>query len=1089
MKCSSCHNDNPPGFRFCGHCREPLPFPCPNCKAELPAGYALRFCGYCGGALLGEPAVVVPVTPTPPPPSIPTTTVEAITGTFSVLTEQLRTVTVLFCDLVGSVALADRLDPEELRDVVQSYQRACAEAVERYGGHVAQLLGDGLMAYFGYPAALEQDPQRAARAGLDIIPAVAALSAQVEARHGVGLQVRVGIHTGRGIATAMVDTRETLVVGQVSNIAARIQAIAEPGTVAISGKTYPLLRGLFDCQSLGPHELKGIAKPIEVFRVLAWRGFVSPFEAERDKGLRPLVGRRGDAEALARCLDRACEGRGQVVAVVGEAGIGKSRLVQHLRDQANGRISSWLDGRCSPFQTHSALAPIVELLQGLFGIRGDETIDASIVRLEKGLRPFGLVGEEVPLIASMIGLPIADRFPPLDLSPQRQKERTLETLVSLVLAMADKGPVIFFLEDLHWVDPSTLELLGMLVSQAPTTRLLILLTLRPDMALPWAGRAYASQITLDRLSDEEIEELILERTEGRPLPQEVLRQLIAKTDGVPLFVEELTRMVIESGLLHPIDGRYELDGPLPPLAIPATLHDSLMARLDRLASVRELVQLAAAIGREFSFDMMRAVSSQPDAELRRGLDQLVDAEILYKRGVAGAITYSFRHALIQDAAYESLLKSTRQQYHSRIARAIEERFPDVAETRPELVAQHWTEAGLAERAITYWLSAGRKAAERSANLEAIAHLERALRLCEAVALGPARDRSELDLRTMLGPALIATRGYAAPEVEANYDRARVLCTQVGDAPQLFWVLRGLWAFHLVRCSFETALEFARRMNEIALGRKDRALQFESHLCAGMPQLFLGEFAAALAEFEAGLALDSPARDRTPTFITGLDVAVTTLAISGVALWHLGRPEEAVERCTSAIRVARDVIGHPFSLADALSSAGWVHQLCNEPAQVAVLAGELLALATEKGFTNSVGLGNLQLGWALVKSGEPEHAEEGMRRMLDGLAAYRISGARLSEIYFLSLLIDAYVHLGRRDEALQAFSEARALAEILGPRFFWRAHLLCLEAELAQSEPQRAGWLYREALEVARAQGAPGLAARAESGLARLEMRA
>ena len=1080
MICASCQNDNPSGFKFCGHCRAPLPFPCPSCKAELPAGYALPFCGHCGGALRdGEP------TSAPVPelvfPSLPTTTVESITSTFTVATEVMRTVTVLFSDLVGSVALADRLDEEELRDVIQSYQRVCAEAVERYGGHVAHAMGDGMMAYFGYPAALEQDPQRAARAGLDIIPAVAALGAKFEARHGVGLQVRVGIHTGRGIATSMVDTRETLVVGQVSNIASRIQSIAEPGTVAISGKTYPLLRGLFDCESLGPHELKGIAKPIEVFRVLAWRGFVSPFEVERHKGLRPLVGRTGDAEALERCLDRACEGRGQVVAVVGEAGIGKSRLVQHLRDRANGRIGAWLDGRCSPFQINSALAPIAELLQGLFGLRADDSTDAAIARLEKGLRPLGLTGEEVPLLASMLGLAITDRFPPLDLSPQRQKERTLETLVSLVLAMAEKGPVIFFIEDLHWVDPSTQELLDMLVSQAPTTRLLILLTLRPDMPLPWSGRAYINQITLDRLTDEEIEELILERTEGRPLPAEVLRQLIAKTDGVPLFVEELTRMVLDSGLLHPIDGRYELDGPLPPLAIPATLHDSLMARLDRLAAVRELVQLAAAIGREFSFDMMRAVANQPDSELRDGLNRLVDAEILYKRGVAGAITYSFRHALIQDAAYESLLRSTRQQHHSRIARAIEAKFPDLAEARPELVAQHWSEAGLAERAIVYWLSAGRRAAERSANLEAIGHLERALKLCESLPAGAPRDRSELDLRTMLGPALIATRGYAAPEVEANYDRARELCTQVGDAPQLFWVLRGLWAFHLVRCSFETALEFARRMTEIALGRKDRALQFEAHFCAGMPQLFLGEFASALAEFESGLALDSPARDRTPTFITGLDVAVTTLAISGVALWHLGRPDEAIERCAQAIRVARDVIAHPFSLADALSSAGWVHQLRNEPDEVASLASDLLALSTEKGFS-SAALGNLQLGWALVKSDDPARAEEGLRRMLEGLAAYRTSGARLSEIYFLSLLIDAYTHLGRRPEALRAFIEARALADLLGPRFYWRAQLLCLEARLAADEPERARRLYSEALEVARAQGAPGLAARAERGL-------
>lgn len=508
-----------------------------------------------------------------------------------------------------------------------------------------------------------------------------------------------------------------------------------------------------------------------------------------------------------------------------------------------------------------------------------------------------------------------------------------------------------------------------------------------------------------------------------------------------------------------------------------------MARLDRLAAVRELVQLAAAIGREFSFDMMRAVAGQPDSDLRQGLEQLVEAEILYRRGVAGAITYSFRHALIQDAAYDSLLKGTRQQYHLRIARTIEEKFPDLAEGRPELIAQHWSAAGLAEPAIKYWLSAGRRARERSANLEAIGHLERALALSEALPAGAPRDRTELDLRTVLGPALIATRGYAAPEVEANYDRARELCTHVGDTPQLFWVLRGLWSFHLVRCSFETALEFARRMTEIALGRKDRALQFEAHFCAGLPQLFLGEFTAALTEFEAGLALDSPVRDPTATAIIGLDVAVTTLAISGVTLWHLGRPDEAVERCVSAIRVAR-AIAHPFSLADALQSGGWVYQLRREPAKVVEIAEELLTLSTEKGFP-SAALGNLQLGWALVHGDSPERSEEGLRRILDGLDAYRTSGARLSEIYFLSLLIEAYLHLGRTDDAGRTLTEARALADLLGPRFYWRAQLLCLEAELATGEPERARWLYSEAIEVARAQGAPGLAQRAERGLENL----
>ncbi|HXU45711.1 MAG TPA: adenylate/guanylate cyclase domain-containing protein [Thermoanaerobaculia bacterium] len=1077
MQCPSCRKENPAGWKFCGQCGKPLPLGCPRCGAALPAGF--RYCGHCG--------LELDSTATPADRRL----FDSTTGTISasVPTELLRPVTVLFCDLVGSVALADRLDPEELRDVVQAYQKACAEVVEKYGGHVAQLLGDGLMAYFGFPVALEHDPQRAVLAGLDLVPAVAALGQRMEAGRDLALQVRVGIHSGTGVATQVGsgETRENLVVGQVSNIASRLQSIAEPGAVVISGRTYALVQGLFECEALGPQSLKGVGKPVEVFRVLHRGDAKTLFEVEMRRGLAPLVGRADAAEALERCLERAQEGRGQVAAVVGDAGIGKSRLVQHLRERSaapEGKGARWLDSRCSPFQLNSALAPMADLLSGLFGIKNEDTVDQNLGRLERGLRPYGLTGDELPLIASMLGLPISERFPPLDLSPQRQKERTLEALVAFVLAMAEEGAVVFFVEDLHWLDPSTLDLLAMLVGQAPTTRLLILLTLRPGTPLPWAGRGYVTQITLDRLSDEEAERLILARTGGRPLPPEVLRQLIAKTDGVPLFVEELTKMVLESGLLREAGDRFELVGPLPPLAIPATLQDSLMARVDRLAAVREVVQLAAAIGREFTFDMMRAVSSQKDRDLRRGLDQLVEAEILYQRGVRPFVAYSFRHALIQDAAYGSLLKSTRQQYHLRIARTIEERFPDLAEGRPELLAQHYSEAGLADRAISYWLSAGRRAVEHSANLEAIGHVERALALVETLREGAARDRMELELRTVLGPALIASRGYAAPEVEASYARAEELCAQVGEAPQLFWVLRGLWAYHLLRCSFTTALEFAQRMTEIARGRRDRALQFEAYFCAGMPQFFLGEFAAAAAELEAALALDSPARDRTATYITGLDVAVTTLAFSAVTLWHLGDPDRARERIGSAIRLARD-IAHPFSLSDALSSAGWVHQMLREPKEVRALAEELLALSTEKGFA-SVALAEVQLGWALVQL-DPERAEEGLGRMQSGIAAYRASGARLSETYFLSLFVEALAQLGRRDEAARALAEVRTLAEDLGPRFYWRAQLLWLEGELIAASggaPDEAHSRYAAALEVARSQGAVGLELRAALAAAR-----
>jgi class 3 adenylate cyclase/tetratricopeptide (TPR) repeat protein len=1088
-------------MKFCGKCGSALKNACPRCNFENPLGF--KFCGECGGPLGGETAsggmtgtpsslpAISPAAPTGIRPATSTyerTYERPITGERSVTRDlepaaERRQLTVLFCDVVDSMALSERLDPEELRDVVREYQAVSAAVVERFEGHTAQYLGDGVLVYFGFPVAHEDDPQRAVHTGLGIVAAVAELSRRLEAERGIRLAVRVGIHTGKVVAGQMGtgDTRERLALGQAPNVAARLQSLAEPGTVVVSDATFPLIQGFFVCQPLGPQILKGVSRPMELYRVLQESGVRTLFELAVTRGLTPLVGRHQDLAVLLRCLERVKSGRGQTVLLSGEPGIGKSRLVQMLKEGAAADPHKWLICRCSPYHQGSALAPVIELLSDLCRFAPGDDAAAKAGKVEGLLGRYGLpLPEAVPLLTLLLGLAVPAGYAPLGLTPQRQKERTLETLVALLLAMAGEEPVVFVVEDLHWVDPSTVDLLDLLLHQGPTVRLFNLFTFRPTYDPPWGPRAHLTQITLDRLSDAEAEALILGVTGGKRLPLEVERQIVVKTDGVPLFVEELTKMVLSSGLLVERGDRYALAGPLPPLAIPTSLQDSLMARLDRLAAVREVVQMGAAIGREFTWDLMQEVCSLDPETLGRELGHLVAAELLYQRGVPPVATFVFKHALIQDAAYGSLLKSARQQYHQRIAAALERRLA-AGEARPEILAHHYSEAGLADRAVPYWLLAARRAAERSANLEAIGHLERGLTLLPGLAAGAERDRQELALRTVLGPALVATRGFAVPEVEANYARAQELCERLGDTPQLFWMLRGLWSFYLVRVSLATALDLGERMMRLAEGRGDRGLLFEGHFVVGLPLFFLGEFAAALEHFESGLALDSPDRDRSSTLITGLDVAVTSLAISGIVLWHLGEPARARERCAEAIAMAR-ASGHAYSLADALSSAAVLHSLRRESAIVRTLASDLLALSEEKGFHLTTH-GKVQLGWAEVEEGE----EEGLERVLAGIADCRAAGARLSEMNFLSKLVEAYARRGRLDDARQTLSEALALVESVGGRFFWKPELHRLRGELALAaeSPEEARESFESALAAARGTGSRGLELRAAVSLGRL----
>jgi TOMM system kinase/cyclase fusion protein len=1008
-----------------------------------------------------------------------------------------RQLTVLFCDLVDSTALASQLDPEEWREVVRAYQETCAKVVQRYEGHIAQYLGDGLLVYFGYPQAHEDDAQRAVRSGLGIVEAMAQLNTRLERERGVHLAVRLRIHTGLVVVGEVGGgaRQEQLALGETPNIAARLQGLAAPNTVVISAATLPLLGGFFACRSLGTQLLKGFAQPIEVHQVQYESMARSRLEAAGSTGLTPLVGREQEVGLLQERWAQVKDGLGQVVLLTGEAGIGKSRLVQVLKEQVATEPQAWLTPcQCSPYYQNTALYPMIDLLERVaLRFEREEFPEQKLRKLEGFVVQYGLpLAEAVPLFAALLSLPLPANYAPLPLSPEQKKQKTLHAFVTILLRIAAQQPVLLVIEDLHWVDPTTPELLTLLVDQGPTARILALFTCRPDFSPPWTGRSHLTQVTLNRLPRRQAAELTSRAAQGKALPPEVVAQVVARTDGVPLFVEELTKMVLESGLLQEHDERYELTGPLPPLAIPATLHDSLMARLDRLAAVKAMAQLGATLGREFSYELLQAVSPWDEGTLRQGLHQLVAAEFLYQRGPPPLATYVFKHALIQDAAYQSLLKSTRQQYHQRIAQVLEARFPDLCETQPELLAHHYTEAGLSQQAVGYWQRAGQRAIERSANVEAIGHLTRGLDVLKTLPESPTHAQQELVLQTTLGSALMATKGYAAPQVLDAYARARELCQQVGETAQLFQVLRGLWYFYLLRLELQTARELGEQLLTRAQHIGDPGLLLEAHYALGNSLNYLGEFAAAQAHFAQGMALYDPQRHRAHTFHYGQDPGVACRAYAAWTLWFLGYPDQARQQSHEALTLARE-LAHPFSLGFALFFAAWLHQLHREGHLTYERAETVIALGAEQGFALWVAGGTVLRGWALAEgssapAGGQRYVEEGIAQMQQGLDAWRATGAQVARPYFLALLAEAYGKVEQVEEGLTLAAKGLGAAHDKEERR-WDAELYRLKGELLLARPveqdTEAETCFHQALAIARRQQAKSWELRAAMSLSRL----
>jgi class 3 adenylate cyclase/predicted ATPase len=994
-----------------------------------------------------------------------------------------RQLTVMFVDLVGSTALATRLDPEEMRDLLRQFQNTVAGEILRFEGHVAKLLGDGVLAYFGWPQAHEDEAERAVRAALAALDAVNALSI----KGGQQLSARVGIATGLVVVGDLIGTgaaQENAVVGETPNLAARLETLADPGTVVISELTHRLVGNLFEVSRIQQQRLPGFDTPISAFRVIGEGRAESRFEALQTGESAPLAGRELE---IALLLDRwrlAVSGEGQVVELVGEAGIGKSRILQELREHLQEEAHTRLRYYCSPYHADTALYPVTEQLLRAAEIKRTDPPEQQLADLERLLAAGTEHPQEaIPLIAALLSIPTEGRYPKLDLMPQRQKARTFEVLIEQLEFLARNQPVLMLLEDAHYLDSTSAELFDQIASRIQHLPVMLIATSRPEGAVRWNGLSHATYLTLNRLSRGQAASIIEAMTGGKRLPATVLDQVLSKTEGVPLFVEELTKVVLESGLLQERDGDLVLAGPLPPLAVPATLHDSLMARLDRLASVREVAQVGAVIGREFTHELLAAAAGLPEFELERATSQLVAAGLVFRRGSGNQASYAFKHALVQDAAYSSLLLSRRNQLHARIASILEERFPEVGATEPELLAHHFAQAGLVDKAVEYNERAGRRALSRSVLTEALVRFGNALTGLSTLPSSEDRSRRELAIQLALGSTHVAAHGFAAPPTAAAYGRARKLCEELNETRELFPVLYGLCLYHLYAAELAEARAAADRLLELAEASNDTGLSFFAHRAAGVSALPAGEFTRARAHLEQALALYDPQEHRAPAFVYAFDPRVVCLDYLARTLLPLGFPDQALAANDEAVAEAHRA-GHRNSLALPLFFGGVIRQILGDRDGVRERCSELTRIASEAGFRFWLAGATILSAWTIADAGD---AVRGRLELQRGLREWRATGAEFMVPYFITLQAQIEFSMGDHNAALGLLESAHARIERTNERWF-AAEVLRQEGEvlrrLGGDRVALSSARLSDALATARAQDARFWELRAALSLAR-----
>src|SRR6516165_6694383 len=911
-----------------------------------------------------------------------------------------RQLTVMSCGLVGSTALASRLDPEDLRSVIADYQRCCTEVIAPFGGVVAAFPGDRVIAYFGYPEAHEDDAERAVRAGLALTEAVAKL----EIRLGPSLHVRIGIASGLVVASGSAREEaghEPVAIGEAPDFAVQLQSIAPADAVVIAATTRHLVRGLFEYREVGRVLLEGMAEPAAAWQVVSASAAASRFEALRAGHLIPLIGRDEEIELLLRRWQQVQAGEGRLVLISGEPGIGKSRLVRDLQDRlASDAVLSFY---CSPIYQDTPLFPVIRQLERIAGLRRDDTPEKRFEKFESMVH-LSIGDEAIALIAALLSVPTGDRYPLPNLSPQRRRERTLEAVMAQIAGLASEGPILAVFEDAHWMDPTSRELLDLIVDRARNLPLLLLITYRPDFAPPWAGHAHATTLVLNRLGSGQVIAMA-DQIAGKRLPHEVYGQIIDLSDGVPLFVEELVRTVLETGLLDELDDEYLLRGPLPPLAVPDTLQGLLIARLDRLGSAKEVAQAGAAIGRVFSYEVIRAVAELlSEQRLKEALEGLVRSELVRCRGVPPDAVYIFKHTLLQEAAHETLLRSKARELHARIAAVLEKHFPEIADDQPELLAFHNTEAGAIEQAVIYWAKAGRQSAARSAMVEAEAQLKRGLQLLSNLPDSRERKRQELDLQVTLAVALMESKGQVHPEVTEVLGRARSLIVETEATGTIlhFSVLYGLWVAQYLGGQRTAALEQAKVFLSLAESQTQSGLLLVAHRLVGSSLIFTANYPAALSHLDRAVELYRPGQHQELALRFGADMGITAICSRALALWHSGYFDQARSAADEGLRRAREST-HRHTLAYGLVYIGLTAASGRWHAEAEKTANELVSLTREQGFPLLLGYGLLLQGGAMTLR---RQGEAGAERIREGAAAMQATGVSRSEPMVLCYLAEA-----------------------------------------------------------------------------------
>ena len=985
-----------------------------------------------------------------------------------------RLLSIVSCELVW----AGR-DLEDRREAVSAYQRCVSRVVGQFQGFIGKHVANTILIYFGYPAAHENDAELAVRAGLAVCAAVSTLKIK-----GETLICRTGIATGHVIIGDLIsDTAERGLIGEVPDVAVRLQMSAQPCAVVIDDATRRLIGKLFDFREVNLIKVEG-GDPIWAWRVLGISSVDSRFEALHAPPMAPFVGRDEELELVLRRWAEAKRGQGRVVVLTGEPGIGKSRLMRTLQERLSAEPHSQLIYHCSPYYQDSALHPFIAQLAHSAGIEREDTSEAKLDKLATLLMPSTeTIDRNMALFSALLSIPGGDRYPLPNQTPRQLKERTLDALVAWLCRLLSLQPVLMLLEDLHWIDPTSLELITRVIEQADGMRLLLVATTRPEFEAPWPHHRHITSLALSRLDRSEGQAIVNGISHRKALPLQVLDQIVTRADGVPLFIEELTKTVLESGLLRETTSRYELTGPLPPLAIPSTLQASLLARLDRLATAAKgVAQLCAAIGREFSYSIVSAVAGLPEADLLAALSQLVHSGLIFQRGAPREATYIFKHALVQDAAYGTMVRSRRQQLHGQIAQVLEEQFPDVVASEPEVLARHFTAAGLTERGVFYWQRAGQQASDRSAYPEAAAHFNVALELLNQLPDTPARVHQELVLHLGLGAALLVTKGIAFPAVERSYLKARELCSRIGETPELAPILFGLWRYYNTRSRLKTARELGETL--LHLAEHDPSLSVVAHEALGCTAFWSGVFVKARQHFEEGIQRYSLSLQRAPVFQIGEDPGVGCHMYASSALWFLGYPDQAAARMHDGLRMASK-LSHPYTLSFAAVVAALCSQMRREVAATLEQAEAAVALAIEHGFPHWAAMGSILCGWALAMR---DRSEAGMAKLSQGVAAWRATDAAVNAPYALAMQAEAANLVGNVDEGFRLLDKAQAVLEQQEDRWF-AAEIYRLRGELLLQrsialETEAETWL-RRALEVARSQQAKSLELRAATSLAHL----